>query len=945
MVMKVGQFQPVTFKSVSTCAPEVRSGTQTSSITELCKMTPSFGVQIPQQYKKLGITQLPNGLEIHSYKLANGHRISIIPMENSPAVVKNYVNVGSLNENDNIKGISHFLEHMAFNGTNGSEGYEKLNIGDSFKKIEKLGGWTNASTNYALTDYVNSSPLLADKDLEEQLKVIAAMTEDLALTNEMIEKEKGPVCSEINMIMDDPQVIALDQTVRTLFNIRSSSDELVAGSVNHIKNLTREDVKNYYDTYYIPSNMNLVITGNINPDETIELVAKHFKSRKKPIQQPYEEKITPIKNTVRKDFISDKASSTEIVLGFAGPKVNNSKEGVLQDITEEYLATMEAGLYKPLKDLNSSFGCSTEKISTNTNNPTLIYYGITCNEEYSEKALKTVLEKLSSIKAPSEKTLINLKIKLAQEYNNALEHSRVVNDIIGNCINNNCLDQAVNYKEILANITAQDIENYVKKYLNPEKAAITIVHPEIMSETLTRNHNEANSINFKGKINRKPIDTEQVFTQKLDNNFETAFVESKNNNLYYGIKLTYNKLLPQDTNPAARAVLNEIYSMGTINLDEDSFSEYLEDNNMNIGASASATGYTIKASCTSNDFEKCIDKTFELLYEPAITQENINTAVSRIKDRLNRSQDSSNSLLCDYEAQFNPIYTSKSQILNNIDKITVEDLEILHQNILNNSKGTICMNIPNTDKNLKELAIEKFSELHNVKPNTYKVLNIYTENTQPRVITKSRPVSQADIMQTYKFEIEDTIKETTTAKIMNSLLSSSHSIGLFNTLREKEHLAYSVYSDISKTGNLGVISCNILTTTDNKEIGEISYDNLQKSIDGFHRQINKLLNSEYTDEDFEIAKRSLKASLLNKEGITSKLSAVSKGINSAEGIEYTNKCFEIIDSITREDIDNFAKKVFQNPPIYTIVASQDTINSNKDYLQSLVNCTDCVESF
>ena len=85
--------------------------------------------------------------------------------------------------------------------------------------------------------------------VEEQIKIIAAMTENLALTPEMIEKEKGPVCSEINMILDDPQTIALDQNVRTLFNINSSADELIGGSVEHIKNLTREDVKAYYDKY------------------------------------------------------------------------------------------------------------------------------------------------------------------------------------------------------------------------------------------------------------------------------------------------------------------------------------------------------------------------------------------------------------------------------------------------------------------------------------------------------------------------------------------------------------------------------------------------------------------------------------------------------------------------------------------------------------------------
>ena len=76
------------------------------------------------------------------------------------------------------------------------------------------------------------------------------------------------------MILDNPNTILVDQSVRTLFNINSSADELVAGSTKHINNLTRDKVKAYYDKYYTPDNMNLFITGDVNPEEAIEIVLK-----------------------------------------------------------------------------------------------------------------------------------------------------------------------------------------------------------------------------------------------------------------------------------------------------------------------------------------------------------------------------------------------------------------------------------------------------------------------------------------------------------------------------------------------------------------------------------------------------------------------------------------------------------------------------------------------
>ena len=151
MVRNVSNIRFVPFLGASPANKGSQTNITFASQPELSKTTPDFGVKLPQKYTKIEETKLSNGLTMHSYKLENGYRVTIVPMKNSPAVVKNYVNVGSMNETDDIKGISHFLEHMAFNGTLGDNGYEKLNWGDSFKKIDNMGGWTNASTSYAVT--------------------------------------------------------------------------------------------------------------------------------------------------------------------------------------------------------------------------------------------------------------------------------------------------------------------------------------------------------------------------------------------------------------------------------------------------------------------------------------------------------------------------------------------------------------------------------------------------------------------------------------------------------------------------------------------------------------------------------------------------------------------------------------------------------------------------
>ena len=919
MVMKVGNINSVFFKSKPVTEASDPQKQEYPQVKELAGITPDFNVKVPQKYTKISTQKLDNGLNLHLYKLANGMKVAIIPMEGSPAVVKNYVNVGSMNETQNIKGISHFLEHMAFNGTNGENGHIKLETGDSFKKIDELGGWANASTNYAITDYVNSTPQLKQGDLEKQIKIIAAMSEDLKLSQDMIDKEKYPVCSEINMILDDPQTIALDQTVRNLFNIKNPADEMVGGSVKHIQNLTRDDVLGYYNKYYTPDNMALVITGDVNPEEAVLLAAKSFNSKKTAQGQRFEEKLTPLAKTVRKDFVSDKASSTEIILGFAGPKNNDTKEKIIFDAAKTYLLSYSTGLEQNLKKYNTRPFIESEKISTNPNSPRLIYLAANSAEENSEKVLKALFDTLNNIKKPDEKALKEIKQRILRYKEESFEYSSEVNDIIGKALLNNNLEYITEYENILNSITPEDIELGIKKYFDLNKASVVLVHPQ-----------KDNQVSFKGK--REPLKTDKIYEYNLENGFDTGLYRTKTNNIEYNIALYLDK--PYNKKAGVVEVLNEMYTMGTASIPEEEFERFEEKNNLSLSASVSPAKLKIYSNSSYANREIIFDSAGKLLYEPRITEENLQKAKDRIRDYLTRAQDNAYRLYINYESKNNPYEFSEKEILDNLDNITLDDVKDCHKYLLENSRGIITANIPEEHPEVEQEVLKASGTLHNVLPNEKKTLEIYKANTKPVVLTKANNHSQADIMQVHKFECDNSIRETALAEITNSILTNS-SIGLFNTLRERDHLAYSVYSSIEKTGNSGEISCNILTTTDNKEIGEVSYDNVQKSIEGFNKQINELKSGNFTEQDLENAKLSMKANLLNKEGTSSKLGSINAGLNSKYGITYTNLLFNEIDSITKQDIVNFADKIFKNPPVYSIVASKDTIENNKDYFAAL----------
>ena len=108
MTLEVSNVNPIVYKQNKTPLKNNMAVTDVAQINDLKNVTVDFNVKKPSNYTLLSTDTLKNGLVIHTYKLSNGHKVTIVPMENSPTTVKNYVNVGSMNETDNIKGISHF---------------------------------------------------------------------------------------------------------------------------------------------------------------------------------------------------------------------------------------------------------------------------------------------------------------------------------------------------------------------------------------------------------------------------------------------------------------------------------------------------------------------------------------------------------------------------------------------------------------------------------------------------------------------------------------------------------------------------------------------------------------------------------------------------------------------------------------------------------------------
>ena len=906
------------------------------SIQTMSNVSPDYTVKTPMKYQKLGEIPLSFSKNASLYKLANGQRVVIIPKEGK-TVLKTYVNTGSMNEPDNLRGISHYIEHNLFNGSEG------IDAGEFFKRVDKMGASTNASTGFSETSYYISSNLLNETDLEDKIRLHASMLETPKFAVDMLEKEKGIVNSEINMITANPENIGINKAIKNLYQINTNSIDMIGGTTSNITNLTKQDVVNYFNNNYYPANMVTVITGEVEPENTMKLISKYFSSTKQVQNQRHFEDFRPISSPVREDIISDKATATSVILAFNGPKNNDYKAKLLSLALAQILTMSKTSrIDKKLKDLNSSAFTEIERTGSRADDNRTILILAEGTENNSEKIIKTIYTEISRLaqNPPSENELNVVKKRILKEFSGIFEQSAFMNNLIGSAFLDNDINLLTNFEKTISSFTPEDIQNAAKEFLDLNKVSLTVVHPATASEnSIKANHANAKNISFTGSAKpRQAIDMQKVKEYKLDNNFSVVLHDSNNNNACFDILYTNNRYLP-DTKPATASLLFKILNSGTFDKNEIEYQENLDKLSIDTVFASGDTDLKVKSNFYADDMLSALKFAKEVLKNPRFDQATLDKVKSELKDDISMlDKDASDKLVAELFKGLPTGYT-KEEILNSIDSVTIDDLKELYNFIISNGQANIVVSAPFSKKpELKQIVFNEMSEMPKVTPKNSKIKNIYKEIPQTLVLTDTYTKPQAQIIKAYKFKIGQNLKDETTLNLLNTILGGNPSSRLFQDLREKQKLAYSVHSDISFIDDIGTIELEIGTTTENTDTNEFSYDNLQKSIEGFNKHIEKLKSEKVSDEELNNAKLSLKNVILNSnETNIGKNKSLEYGITSPYGIEAENLILKTIDEITVDDIYNAANYIFKGKPVYSILATDNTLKANKDYLDKLSN--------
>ena len=428
--------------------------------------------------------------DVEIYERENGHKIVLAHKEGELVNVSTWVKTGSINEDDKINGISHFLEHLMFKGTH------KHKAGYFDKTLEAKGAIVNAATWKDYTFYYVTLPKGAEeKDLDLAIELHADMMLDPILPEEEIgspfelnnpkvtdKRERHVVIEEIRMRKDQNWTKVYNACNFNMYKKHPYKRDVI-GTPGIISQVTRDEIMNYYKTFYSPENMTTIIVGDFNKEKILAKVEKEFDFKGRPNAPKRVNEIdSPTDHTI---VVENKGqtNTSYLMIGFLGPKANQLKENIELDIISIILGeSTSSRMYQNLIEKQPEqifMVANAEHYQFKDGNNFFIQANF--KPEKKDIAIKLVKEEISNLinNKISEEELEKAKKKIKSRFAYAAETVSEIGETIGYYMTV-CEDLKLieDYLKDLDAITISDLENIVKKYLNINNAVISILEPE-----------------------------------------------------------------------------------------------------------------------------------------------------------------------------------------------------------------------------------------------------------------------------------------------------------------------------------------------------------------------------------------------------------------------------------------------------------------------------------
>ena len=368
--------------------------------------------------------------------LKNG-MVVILEKRDLPVVsVAFAVRNGGVNEKEEEKGISHFIEHLLYKGT------KNLSAKKIAEEIEKRGGELNGFTSEEITAYWCKMP---SRHLNIALGILGEMVRNPLFDKIELEKERKVIFEEIKMYHDNPRMHSFDETQKLLYN--GTMKISLAGTLETMNSITREKILDKFKQVYTPENMILCVVGEANFEELVKFVEKNFQNEKG--------KVIEEKFGLENDSKIEKREGIDqanIIFAHHVPLAKDKKSYAAILLNSLMTGGMSSRLFSEIREKrNLAYAVKGESNINKTFAYNLIYIG--AMKENVEKIKKLILEEFEKVaNSLDEEELKQIKEKLIGNYQISMEDSQ----------------------EQMINLLSYELHGNAKEFYNFEKEILKI---------------------------------------------------------------------------------------------------------------------------------------------------------------------------------------------------------------------------------------------------------------------------------------------------------------------------------------------------------------------------------------------------------------------------------------------------------------------------------------
>jgi predicted Zn-dependent peptidase len=412
--------------------------------------------------------------DVKSFTLKNGMKFLIVEDHSIPnANMYIFWKVGSRNEYPGITGLSHFFEHMMFNGS------KKYGPKMFDRTMEAAGGANNAYTSEDVTVYTDWFPA---SSLETIFDLEADRIRDLSIDDDMVESERGVVASERRTGLENSNWRLLSEQVKSAAFLASPYRWSVIGYESDIENWSKADLTQYFKTYYAPNNAVVVMVGDLNFADVKAKAKDYFESI--PAQAPPRKihTIEPEQNGERRIVYYKDVPTPVIMAAYHVPEAKHEDFYAL-DLFNTIISDGESSrLYKEVVDKKQLATAVYTDMPTAFAANLFYFYAPAASPETKtaelESAIYAVLDSVANF-GVSKKELQKAKnIKLSQFYNNVETINNRANSLGTYELFFGSYKELYQAPEKYNKVTLEDIQRVAKKYFHEKNRTVGVLTKE-----------------------------------------------------------------------------------------------------------------------------------------------------------------------------------------------------------------------------------------------------------------------------------------------------------------------------------------------------------------------------------------------------------------------------------------------------------------------------------